>query len=250
MTDLTPLVRLVDDDEIFLMSQKLLLQTCGFETVSYASAEAFLEHDLMTRPGCLIADVRMPGLTGLDLQKVLQTRRFSLPMIFLTGHGDVSMAVHTMRNGASDFLEKPVKPEVLIAAVKKAVAASCEAQRARDELEPFVLRRTLARYNKAVAEKKDADFGKTVFLQTIEKPPFYWGKEVLSVHNTLGGISTDTACRVRKVGGGVIEGLYAAGETAGGIFGRDRLGGMQMTACFVMGRTAGREAAQRALQKL
>lgn len=119
MTDLTPLVRLVDDDEIFLMSQKLLLQTCGFETVSYASAEAFLEHDLMTRPGCLIADVRMPGLTGLDLQKVLQTRRFSLPMIFLTGHGDVSMAVHTMRNGASDFLEKPVKPEVLIAAVKK-----------------------------------------------------------------------------------------------------------------------------------
>ena len=134
MTDLTPLVRLVDDDEIFLMSQKLLLQTCGFETVSYASAEAFLEHDLMTRPGCLIADVRMPGLTGLDLQKVLQTRRFSLPMIFLTGHGDVSMAVHTMRNGASDFLEKPVKPEVLIAAVKKAVVASCEAQRARDGL--------------------------------------------------------------------------------------------------------------------
>lgn len=134
MTDLTPLVRLVDDDEIFLMSQKLLLQTCGFETVSYASAEAFLEHDLMTRPGCLIADVRMPGLTGLDLQKVLQTRRFSLPMIFLTGHGDVNMAVHTMRNGASDFLEKPVKPEVLIAAVKKAVVASCEAQRARDEL--------------------------------------------------------------------------------------------------------------------
>ncbi|WP_274955546.1 FAD-dependent oxidoreductase [Duodenibacillus massiliensis] len=118
------------------------------------------------------------------------------------------------------------------------------------DIEPFVLRRTLARYNKAVAEKKDADFGKTVFLQTIEKPPFYWGKEVLSVHNTLGGISTDTACRVRKVGGGVIEGLYAAGETAGGIFGRDRLGGMQMTACFVMGRTAGREAAQRALQKL
>ena len=118
------------------------------------------------------------------------------------------------------------------------------------DIELFVLRRTLARYNKAVAEKKDADFGKTVFLQTIEKPPFYWGKEVLSVHNTLGGISTDTACRVRKVGGGVIEGLYAAGETAGGIFGRDRLGGMQMTACFVMGRTAGREAAQRALQKL
>ena len=81
------------------------------------------------------------------------------------------------------------------------------------DIEPFVLRRTLARYNKAVAEKKDADFGKTVFLQTIEKPPFYWGKEVLSVHNTLGGISTDTACRVRKVGGGVIEGLYAAGDS-------------------------------------
>ena len=116
MTDLTPLVRLVDDDEIFLMSQKLLLQTCGFETVSYASAEAFLEHDLMTRPGCLIADVRMPGLTGLDLQKVLQTRRFSLPMIFLTGHGDVSMAVHTEQ---ATFWKSPLSPRSLSRPSKK-----------------------------------------------------------------------------------------------------------------------------------
>ena len=128
MTDLTPLVRLVDDDEIFLMSQKLLLQTCGFETVSYASAEAFLEHDLMTRPGCLIADVRMPGLTGLDLQKVLQTRRFSLPMIFLTGHGDVTTAVRTLTHGAVDFIEKPFDHAALRQLVEKMLG---EARRRR-----------------------------------------------------------------------------------------------------------------------
>lgn len=124
MTDQLPLVRLVDDDEIFLMSQKLLLETRGFAVQTYASADDFLQKDVLTRPGCVVADVRMPGLTGLDMQAILEGRHSSLPLIFLTGHGDVSMAVHTMRHGAADFLEKPVKPEVLIAVVTRAVQAS------------------------------------------------------------------------------------------------------------------------------
>ena len=124
MTDQLPLVRLVDDDEIFLMSQKLLLETRGFAVQTYASADNFLQKDVLTRPGCVVADVRMPGLTGLDMQAILEGRHSSLPLIFLTGHGDVSMAVHTMRHGAADFLEKPVKPEVLIAVVTRAVQAS------------------------------------------------------------------------------------------------------------------------------
>lgn len=133
MMETLPLVRLVDDDEIFLMSQKLLLETRGFAVQTYASANEFLEKDVLSRPGCAVVDVRMPGLTGLDMQAILEGRQSTLPLIFLTGHGDVSMAVHTMRHGASDFLEKPVKPEVLIQVVTKAVAASVAAQKAADE---------------------------------------------------------------------------------------------------------------------
>ncbi len=131
--DNLPLVRLIDDDEIFLMSQKLLLETRGFAVQTYASANEFLEKDVLSRPGCAVVDVRMPGLTGLDMQAILEGRHSTLPLIFLTGHGDVSMAVHTMRHGARDFLEKPVKPDVLIAVVTKAVEASVAAQKAADE---------------------------------------------------------------------------------------------------------------------
>ena len=128
-----PLVRLIDDDEIFLMSQKLLLETRGFSVETYSSAKAFLENDHLSRPGCAVADIRMPGLTGLEMQTILESRRSTLPLIFLTGHGDVSMAVHTMRHGAVDFLEKPVKPDVLIAVVTKAVEASVKAHEAGRE---------------------------------------------------------------------------------------------------------------------
>ena len=128
-----PIVRLIDDDEIFLMSQKLLLETRGFSVETYSSAKAFLENDRLSRPGCAVADIRMPGLTGLEMQTILESRRSTLPLIFLTGHGDVSMAVHTMRHGAADFLEKPVKPDVLIAVVTKAVEASVKAWQAGRE---------------------------------------------------------------------------------------------------------------------
>ena len=128
-----PIVRLIDDDEICLMSQKLLLETRGFSVETYSSAKAFLENDRLSRPGCAVADIRMPGLTGLEMQTILESRRSTLPLIFLTGHGDVSMAVHTMRHGATDFLEKPVKPDVLIAVVTKAVEASVKAWQAGRE---------------------------------------------------------------------------------------------------------------------
>lgn len=129
-----PLVRLIDDDEIFLMSQKLLLETRGFAVVTYSSANDFLEKDVLTRPGCAVADIRMPGLTGLEMQTILEGRRSTLPLVFLTGHGDVSMAVHTMLHGAADFLEKPVKPDVLISVVTKAVQASVKIWETHREL--------------------------------------------------------------------------------------------------------------------
>lgn len=104
---------------------------------------------------------------------------------------------------------------------------------------PDVLERTIVDYNRAATTKTDPDFGKNIFAQTISEPPFYWGRERIYVHTTLDGIRTDAQARVLDREGRPIEGLFAAGETVGGIFGKDRLGGLGLTNCIVMGRMAG-----------
>ena len=120
----TPLIRIVDDDETFLDSQKMLLETLGWEVKTYTRARAFLEDETLTRPGCVLLDVRMPEMTGLEVQAELEKRKSTLPIIFLSAHGDIAMAVHTMRHGAVDFLEKPVEPEVLLQRVSTSIATS------------------------------------------------------------------------------------------------------------------------------
>ena len=130
----TPLVRLVDDDTVFCTSQKFLLQTRGWQVAVYNSARAFLEEDDRTRPGCILLDVRMPDMTGLELQLELETRGSTLPVIFLTGHGDISMAVHTMQHSEVSFLEKPVEPIKLLETVANAVEADMAAYRQRLEV--------------------------------------------------------------------------------------------------------------------
>lgn len=106
------------------------------------------------------------------------------------------------------------------------------------------LEETIARYNRFVEAGRDEDFGKTVFTQKIEKPPFYFGRESFDLHTSLGGIRINEKAEVLRSDGSVIEGLYAAGETAGGVHGKGRLGGNALTAAFVFGRIAGREAAR------
>ena len=106
------------------------------------------------------------------------------------------------------------------------------------------LKITLDTYNRNVRAGVDPQFGKSVFLQTVSKPPFYWGLESLNVHNSLGGLVVDRTTRVMKGDGQAIEGLFAAGETVGGIFGRDRLGGMALACALVLGREAGKNAAR------
>ncbi len=106
-----------------------------------------------------------------------------------------------------------------------------------------VLGRTMARYNRYARENRDPDFGKTTFAQTIDTPPFYWGREKLYVHCTLGGLVVDGSARVLDAQKNPIAGLFAAGEVAGGIFGADRLGGMSLAQAAVLGREAGRSAA-------
>ena len=110
MPDTSVLIRIVDDDAEFAASQKMLIETLGWEVATYSDALEFLKEDSLERPGCLILDVRMPVMTGLELQQELEKRGCQLPIIFLSAHGDIDMAVHTMRHGARDFLQKPVEP--------------------------------------------------------------------------------------------------------------------------------------------
>jgi len=118
---LTPLIRLIDDDEMVLGSESFLLRMEGWQTAQYLSAEEFLSKDDSERPGCIILDIRMPGLNGMELQSLMMEKNIDLPIIFLTGHGDIDMAVSAFKKGAVDFLVKPANDERLQEAVKNAV---------------------------------------------------------------------------------------------------------------------------------
>src|SRR4051794_29214963 len=104
-----PIVHVVDDDETLRTALARLLEAAGYQARTYASAGAFLLARAGHAPGCLVLDIHMPGPSGLDLQDAFQKQGESLPIIFLTGHGDIPLSVRAMRMGAVDFLTKPVK---------------------------------------------------------------------------------------------------------------------------------------------
>ena len=114
-------VFIVDDDEAVRGSMKLLLKTLGLATQAFASAQEFLATFDKGRPGCLVLDIRMPGMSGLELQEELNARGAMLPIIFITGHGDVPMAVEAMQRGAMDFLQKPFRDQDLLDRITKAL---------------------------------------------------------------------------------------------------------------------------------
>jgi|ERR1700678_2184402 two-component system response regulator FixJ len=119
-------VYIVDDDKEVRESLGFLLEVAGFEVQSFASAKEFLA-DRGPKHGCLITDVRMPDMTGLELQERIIHRRIALPVIIMTGHADVPLAVQTMRAGAIDFLEKPLRGELIIASVQRALKVNSQA---------------------------------------------------------------------------------------------------------------------------
>jgi two-component system response regulator FixJ len=114
-------VHVIDDDEALRDSLTFLLRTARLDVQSYPSAMAFLEALPEAKLSCVITDVRMPGMSGIDLLRRLRERKISVPVIVITGHGDIPLAVEAMRIGAIDFLEKPFDDEVLIASVKAAL---------------------------------------------------------------------------------------------------------------------------------
>jgi len=120
--ELMPVVRVVDDDVSFLKAIARLLRGAGFHVKTFASATDFLADMEPDVPGCVLVDLQMPGLSGLELQDALAKAGHPLPVIFLSGHGDVSTTVHAMRGGAEDFLTKLAPKKDLIESVKRAVA--------------------------------------------------------------------------------------------------------------------------------
>ena len=111
------LVRIVDDDDSLRDALRFVLETEGWRVADYRSANDFFRGDAPSVPGCVVIDVRMPGLTGIEAQAVMNERGFSLPVIFLTGHGDIDMAVMALHEGAADFIQKPVDNERLLAVI-------------------------------------------------------------------------------------------------------------------------------------
>ena len=121
-------VFIVDDDAGIRRSVGMLLKSVGLETVAFENPAAFLKAEL-DHAGCILLDVRMPGMSGIEVQRRLAEDEIGIPVIFMTGHGDVGMAVRAMRQGAFDFLEKPIEDQVLIDSVLDALAVDDERRR-------------------------------------------------------------------------------------------------------------------------
>jgi len=133
MPDQKPTIFIVDDDPSVRQSTELLLKSVGFNVKTFVSAQDFLKANLHEDLGCLILDVRMPGISGLDLQEKLVSSKTPLPVIFITGHGTVPMSVRAMKAGAVDFLQKPFEEQDLLDAINRAITQQRERKSKKDE---------------------------------------------------------------------------------------------------------------------
>ncbi|HET9475309.1 MAG TPA: response regulator transcription factor [Steroidobacteraceae bacterium] len=121
-----PIIMVVDDDSGVRNAMRSLLKSVGLECALYASAQEFLAAYQPAQPGCLVLDIRMPGMSGLELQQQLNLRGAVIPVIFMTGHGDIPMAVEAMQHGAFDFLQKPFRDQDLLDRIQRAIARDTE----------------------------------------------------------------------------------------------------------------------------
>lgn len=121
MTTIVPKIHVIDDDDSIRQAVSRLLKAAGYDVQGYATSGEFLMTEMAPAPGCIVLDVRMPGPSGLELQTALVRNRSTLPIIFLTGHGDIRMSVRAMKAGAVDFLTKPVLKQELLTAVESAL---------------------------------------------------------------------------------------------------------------------------------
>ncbi len=148
------IVRVVDDDPDVRRSWQFVIEGEGWNVLTYASALEFLEKDSPFAPGCLVLDVRMPEMSGIELQHAMKMRGDTLPIIFISAHGDIDMAVKTMKDGAADFLSKPVTPERLLDAIERAVKRDAKAR-----LESAALEQAKAAFRTLSAREQEVAAG-------------------------------------------------------------------------------------------
>lgn len=141
---------LVDDDAAVRDATSLLLKTAGYQVIAFSSAEAFIDAYQPAHPACLVSDIQMPEIDGLELQKELIDRQIDIPIIFLTGHGDIAMSVKAMKTGAVDFLEKPIDDATLLARVAEAIE-----QDSRQQHEMGRRADVVARYQRLTPREKE-----------------------------------------------------------------------------------------------
>lgn len=139
-----PLVYVVDDEASIRDSLAMLLRSVGLASRTFADARSFLATYQPRPDACLVADVRMPGMSGIELQEALRTRGAELPIIIITGHGDIAMAVRAMKAGAADFIEKPFHDQTLLDAVHRALARSADPRKDAAAVDSDELRKRLA----------------------------------------------------------------------------------------------------------
>ena len=183
MNSAKPTVFVVDDDEAICQSLCLLIEDIGLDVRTFNGAGQFLRHYDPSQPGCLVLDVRMSGMSGLDLQARLNELKIDMPTIIITGHGDVPMAVEAMKAGAMDFIEKPFRDQVLLDSIQRAIELDRRIRIARRQSESLQSRMDdltrrerqvmdlliLGKSNKAIAydlgiSHKTVDFHRTNLL--------------------------------------------------------------------------------------
>jgi FixJ family two-component response regulator len=145
-----PIIHVVDDDPSFRTAVTRLLRAAKYEVRGYPSASEFLDSDSSAGPGCILLDLRMPGASGFDLQQSLARMEERLPIIFLTGHGDIPASVRAMKAGAVDFLTKPVRRETLLPAIQNALGVDAKGRAAR-----AVLRELQDRYENLTPRERE-----------------------------------------------------------------------------------------------
>jgi FixJ family two-component response regulator len=143
-------VFVVDDDVSMRDALRNLLRSVGLQVETFDSAQEFLARPRPDAPGCLVLDVRLPGLSGLDLQRELAKADIDIPIIFITGHGDIQMSVQAMKAGAVEFLEKPFRDQDVLDAVQQAIERDCEARAQRQEAAEL-----RARYDSLTARERE-----------------------------------------------------------------------------------------------
>ncbi|WP_203301557.1 response regulator FixJ [Marinobacter sediminum] len=140
MTDIQQTVYVVEDDEAVRDSLELLLKSDGKPVQTFESATSFLKEYSEKMAGCIVLDIRMPGMDGMELQKKLNDKHSILPIIFVTGHGDVPMAVDAMKEGAVDFIQKPYREEALLEKIEAALAQDLEQRKTLGEKQEIIRR--------------------------------------------------------------------------------------------------------------